>query len=117
MLGFAGLVAIAPPLSEPLPLHRSAAAAPSGEGFRYLPDGEVYALDFDPRQVSIDLFTGWDREQEAYADRSALAFVSGPMYERYAAADGGATAPGAGSEPQPTPAGGSGTAAAPLALP
>jgi hypothetical protein len=71
-----------------LPRPRFADAAPTTEGFRYLPDDEVFALDFDPRQVSVDLFTGWDREREAYADRSALAFVSGPMYERYAA-DGG----------------------------
>ena len=89
ILSFAGLVAIAPPLSDPLPRHRPLDATPTGEGFRYLPDDEVFALDFDPRQVSVDLFSGWDREQEAYADRSSLAFISGPMYERYGAADGG----------------------------
>jgi hypothetical protein len=72
-----------------LPRPRSAEAAPTTEGFRYQPDDEVFALDFDPRQVTLDLFTGWDREQEAYADRTALAFVSGPMYERYVAASGG----------------------------
>ncbi len=82
-------MAIAPPLSDPLPRHRPLDATPTGEGFRYLPDDEVFALDFDPRQVSVDLFSGWDREQEAYADRSSLAFISGPMYERYGAADGG----------------------------
>ena len=55
----------------------------TSETFRYLPDQEVYALDFDPRKVRFDLFEGWDREQDAFADSSGLAFVSGPMYERH----------------------------------
>lgn len=50
--------------------------------FRYSEDPQVYALDFDPRKVSIELYEGWDREQQAYADGDALAFFSGPMYER-----------------------------------
>ena len=56
--------------------------------FRYLAEAEVYALDFDPRLVQLDLFEGWDREQEAFRDPTALAFVSGPMYERPTGADG-----------------------------
>ncbi|KEF40784.1 MAG: hypothetical protein ER33_15195, partial [Cyanobium sp. CACIAM 14] len=86
-------MAIAPPLGTPLPRQRSAVAPSTREAFRYLPDDEVFALDFDPRRVSVDLFSGWDREQEAYADRSSLAFVSGPMYERYAAAGGESVVP------------------------
>ena len=47
-------------------------------------DGEhFYQLDLDPRQVEFGLLRGWDREQEAFADPDALAFFSGPMYERY----------------------------------
>ena len=55
----------------------------SNESFQYLPDQEVFALNFDPRKVSFGMLEGWDREQEAYSDTKALAFVSGPMYERY----------------------------------
>jgi hypothetical protein len=58
----------------------------SGEAagpFRYAPDAEAFSLDFDPRQVQFDLLEGWDKEQEAFADSNALAFVSGPMYESY----------------------------------
>ena len=76
------LVAIAPPLPGPragAPLLTSADGVP----FRYQPDASVYALDFDPREVQLQLFEGWDREQEAFADRQALAFISGPMYERH----------------------------------
>ena len=58
------------------------------DSFRYLPDKDVYALDFDPRKVQFDLFEGWDREQDAYGDRGSLAFVSGPMYERHYSNDG-----------------------------
>jgi hypothetical protein len=51
--------------------------------FRYAPDAEAFSLDFDPRAVQFDLLEGWDKEQEAFNDGQALAFVSGPMYERY----------------------------------
>ncbi len=51
--------------------------------FRYIPDDEVYALDLDPRRVRFGLLEGWDREQDAYEDLAALAYVSGPMYERH----------------------------------
>ena len=78
-----GLVAIAPPLPEPKSARR--ALIPSNGPFQYQSDAEVFSIDFDPRQVAFDLYEGWDREQEAYADPSALAFVSGPMYERYGA--------------------------------
>ena len=81
---FAFLVMIAPPLPEV----RSPAASDlvvrgDGKPFRQLDDSEAYALDFDPRKVRLDLFEGWDQEQQAFADRNALAFVSGPMYERH----------------------------------
>ncbi len=82
------LLAIAPPI----PQSRSAGGAwlsrDDDPAFRYRPDSSSFALDFDPRRVQIDLFAGWDREQEAYTDRQALAFVSGPMYERYGDAAG-----------------------------
>ena len=54
------------------------------EPLRFALDGKhFYQLDLDPRQVEFDLLRGWDREQEAFADPDALAFISGPMYERY----------------------------------
>ena len=75
-------------IAPPLPEVRSPAASDlvvrgDGKPFRQLDDSEAYALDFDPRKVRLDLFEGWDQEQQAFADRSALAFVSGPMYERH----------------------------------
>jgi len=77
------LVAIAPPLPENrTPISASelnAGALP----FRYRPDEEAYVLDFDPRKVRLDLLEGWDREQDAFADTAALAYISGPMYERH----------------------------------
>ena len=48
----------------------------------------VYALDLDPRRVRFGLLEGWDREQDAYQDSAALAYVSGPMYERHVDDDG-----------------------------
>ena len=63
---------------------RSAPGPAGAEALRVALDGEhFYRLDLDPRQVEFSLLRGWDREQEAFADPDALAFVSGPMYERY----------------------------------
>jgi hypothetical protein len=84
---FAGLIALAPgapekkqtsPEFEPVETS-NALAGP----FAYQPDDEVYALDFDPRDVRLGLLEGWDREQDAFEDTAALAYVSGPMYERH----------------------------------
>ena len=83
LASLAFLVAIAPPLPEPQQASELTVPAASGEAFRYLPNDEVYALDFDPRQVQLDLLEGWDREQDAFEDSGALAYVSGPMYERH----------------------------------
>ena len=83
LAGLAFLVAIAPPLPEPQQGSEISVPASSGEAFRYLPNDEVYALDVDPRQVQLDLLEGWDREQDAFEDSAALAYVSGPMYERH----------------------------------
>jgi hypothetical protein len=83
------LVAIAPPLPpRPSPNSLVQQANPQGKPFRYLPDQDVFALDFDPRKVRIGLLEGWDREQEAYRDPTALAYVSGPMYERHVNSNG-----------------------------
>ena len=82
---FAALVAIAPVAREPDAL-TGLKDEPSGDAlgaFRYQPDDEVYALDFDPRKVRLGLLEGWDREQDAFEDSAALAYVSGPMYERH----------------------------------
>ena len=81
-----GLIAIAP---APPPTPQTAdprlenAIRRDGEPFHYIPDDEVYALDLDPRQVRFGLLEGWDRELDAYEDSAALAYVSGPMYERH----------------------------------
>ena len=83
LVGLSLLVAIAPPLPEATAPAEQRQPAAAGEAFRYLPDDEVYALDFDPRQVQLDLLEGWDREQDAYEDTAALGYVSGPMYERH----------------------------------
>ena len=89
LLTLAALVALAPPTpeisdqkkpgSEETFLQEGAEAGT----FRYLPDDEVYAIDFDPRKVRVGLLEGWDREQDAFQDTAALAYVSGPMYERH----------------------------------
>ena len=78
------LVAIAPPLPPSRQPDSGAAVTASSEAmFRYRPDDAVFALDIDPRKVRFDLLEGWDREQEAYNDAAALAYISGPMYERH----------------------------------
>ncbi|WP_255477437.1 hypothetical protein [Synechococcus sp. BIOS-U3-1] len=82
---FATLVALAPGTPRPdaiATLEDEASGAALG-AFRYQSDDEVYALDFDPRKVRLGLLEGWDREQDAYEDSAALAYVSGPMYERH----------------------------------
>ena len=81
-----GLIAIAPaPPPTPLTVDSREEDAIRGDGepFHYIPDDEVYALDLDPRQVRFGLLEGWDRELDAFEDRAALAYVSGPMYERH----------------------------------
>jgi len=87
LLLFAGLIALAPGTPERREEAVESAQEPSqiddGQPFHYIPDDEVYALDLDPRKVRFDLLEGWDREQDAYEDVAALAYVSGPMYERH----------------------------------
>ncbi|WP_370586668.1 hypothetical protein [Synechococcus sp. SYN20] len=84
---FMGLIALAPRTpekgeisTEPKPIDTANSVAGP---FSYQPDDEVYALDFDPRDVRLGLLEGWDREQDAFEDTAALAYVSGPMYERH----------------------------------
>ena len=85
---FGGLVALAPVAPERSDLEGQAVRSAQQRGrdakpFSYIPDDEVYALDLDPRRVRFGLLEGWDREQDAYQDSAALAYVSGPMYERH----------------------------------
>ncbi len=92
-LFIAGLIALAPkapdrPEKEPKAQARSANRYVANKPFNYIPDSEVYALDLDPRRVRFGLLEGWDREDDAFADISALAYVSGPMYERHVDAAG-----------------------------
>lgn len=82
---FAALIALAPgtPKPEVITSERAEARGSALGVFRYQSDDEVYALDFDPRKVRLGLLEGWDREQDAFEDSAALAYVSGPMYERH----------------------------------
>ena len=82
------LIALAPTVTDRGEAWRSPDRLQQGpavaEPVRVALEGEhFYQLDLDPRQVEFSLLRGWDREQEAFADPDALAFVSGPMYERY----------------------------------
>ena len=84
------LITLAPTLTdgEPEPWQgRDQSSQETGvaaEPLRVNLDGEhFYQLDLDPRQVEFGLLRGWDQEQVAFADPDALAFISGPMYERY----------------------------------
>ena len=78
-------VALAPGSPQPdvIPAPEAEARGDALGPFRYQANDEVYALDFDPRKVRLGLLEGWDREQDAFEDSAALAYVSGPMYERH----------------------------------
>ena len=82
---FAALVALAPRTPQPqaFPVPEQEQSGDALGPFRYQSDDEVYALDFDPRKIRLGLLEGWDREQDAFEDSAALAYVSGPMYERH----------------------------------
>ena len=91
LVTFAGLVALAPNSPAPqqsVPTVSFDNLGAAGGTFRYRPDDEVYAFDFDPRKVRFGILEGWDREQDAYQDTAALAYVTGPMYERHIEASG-----------------------------
>ena len=86
LVTFAGLVALAPNSPAPQqsgPTNSFDNLGAAGGTFRYRPDDEVYAFDIDPRKVRFGILEGWDREQDAYQDTAALAYVTGPMYERH----------------------------------
>ena len=84
---FTGLIALAPGIPEKMEIATELESIETADSvlgpFAYQPDDEVYALDFDPRSVRLGLLEGWDREQDAFEDTAALAYVSGPMYERH----------------------------------
>jgi len=87
----AGAITVAPWLPQTSSKRRpdqAGAAITESRGFLYRTDPETFDLAMDPRQVRFDLFEGWDRENEAFADRGALAYLSGPMYERHVGDDG-----------------------------
>ena len=90
---FAGLIALAPtapdrPENERMDQDGATNRSRAGKSFNYIPDDEVFALELDPRRVRFGLLEGWDREDDAFEDISALAYVSGPMYERHVDAAG-----------------------------
>ena len=84
---FTGLIALAPSIPDKKEIANEPESIKTSNSvlgpFAYQPDDEVYALDFDPRDVRLGLLEGWDREQDAFEDTAALAYVSGPMYERH----------------------------------
>ncbi len=87
LLVLGGLMALAPDVPQQKQVAEDSVSMHEtrrdGEPFQYIPDDEVYALDLDPRRVRFGLLEGWDREQDAFEDIAALAYVSGPMYERH----------------------------------
>lgn len=94
----AGAITVAPWLPQTSTKRRTDQAGQSSQarsaisasrGFIYRTDPETFDLALDPRHVRFDLFEGWDRENEAFSDRGALAYISGPMYERHVGDDGG----------------------------
>ena len=90
---FAGLIALAPTVPDRPEDERTDQAgftnrSRAGQPFNFIPDEEVFALELDPRRVRFGLLEGWDREDDAFEDISALAYVSGPMYERHVDAAG-----------------------------
>ena len=90
---FAGLIALAPtapdrPEKERMDQDGATNRSRAGKSFNYIPDEELFALELDPRRVRFGLLEGWDREDDAFDDISALAYVSGPMYERHVDAAG-----------------------------
>ena len=87
----AGGITVAPWLPQTSGKRRSdqaSGAISESRGFVYRTDPETFDLALDPRHVRFDLFEGWDRENEAFSDRGALAYLSGPMYERHIGDDG-----------------------------
>jgi pyruvate/2-oxoglutarate dehydrogenase complex dihydrolipoamide acyltransferase (E2) component len=100
LIGFAlvaGAITVAPWLPQTSSKRRSDQAGQASQasgaisesrGFIYRTDPETFDLALDPRLVRFDLFEGWDRENEAFSDRGALAYLSGPMYERHVGEDG-----------------------------
>ena len=87
----AGAITVAPWLPQTSSKRRpdqASGAVTESRGFVYSTDPETFDLAIDPRHVRFDLFEGWDRENEAFADRGALAYLSGPMYERHVGDDG-----------------------------
>ena len=63
---FTGLIALAPGTPEKKEIATEAESIETSNSvagpFAYQPDDEVYALDFDPRDVRLGLLEGWDRE-------------------------------------------------------
>ena len=87
----AGAITVAPWLPQTPSKRRSdpaRGAISQSRGFIYRTDPETFDLAMDPRHVRFDLFEGWDRENEAFSDRGALAYLSGPMYERHVGKEG-----------------------------
>jgi hypothetical protein len=49
--------------------------------FRFIRQPEAFLAIASPKTLTMAVLEGWDREQEAFGDRQALLYISGPMYE------------------------------------
>ena len=83
---FTGLIALAPGTPEKKEIATEAESIetsnPEAGPFAYQPDDEVYALDFDPRDVRLGLLEGWDREQDAFEDLMRFRRFNGLLLSR-----------------------------------
>lgn len=70
---YARLVPLAPDVVGPLISHE--------EGMKVVEDRGVLVAIMDPRSIRLDLAKGWDREENAFRDKKALLYFTGPFFE------------------------------------
>ncbi len=58
-----------------------AALEDQAKPFHYAKQDNAFLAIAAPRRLTLDALEGWDREDEAYKDKQAYLYISGPMYE------------------------------------